>query len=109
MIGDYSCIGDKVDCYCVDRVDIGPNVTVSQYSFLCTASRDIQDERLRLLTRPIKLYAGVWVCADVYVGPGVTMAEGAVAAARSAIVKDVPAWSVVGGNPAKEIKKRKRS
>jgi putative colanic acid biosynthesis acetyltransferase WcaF len=40
------------------------------------------------------------------VGPGVTLGEGAVAAARAVVVKDVAPWTVVGGNPAQFIKKR---
>jgi acetyltransferase-like isoleucine patch superfamily enzyme len=38
--------------------------------------------------------------------PGVTIGEGAVVAAGSVVVKDVEPWTVVGGNPAKVIKKR---
>lgn len=37
---------------------------------------------------------------------GVTIGEGAIVGARAAVFKDVPPWTVVGGNPAKFIKKR---
>jgi putative colanic acid biosynthesis acetyltransferase WcaF len=37
---------------------------------------------------------------------GVTVEEGAVVAARAVVVKDVPAWTVVGGNPARFLKQR---
>ena len=38
--------------------------------------------------------------------PGVTIGEGAIVAAGSVVSKDVPPYTIVGGNPAKEIKKR---
>lgn len=48
----------------------------------------------------------VWLGYDVLVMPGVTIGDGAIIAARSVVVSDVPAYSVVGGNPAKVIKQR---
>ncbi len=48
----------------------------------------------------------MWIGAEAYIGPGVTIGDGAVIAARAVVVKDVPAWTVVGGNPAKVIKER---
>lgn len=103
---DHSCLSFQVDCYCVDKITIGANATVSQYSYLCTASHDISDPGMRLTTAPISIGAGAWVAADVFVGPGVSIGEGAVCAARAVVVKDVEPWTVVGGNPAKPIKKR---
>lgn len=44
--------------------------------------------------------------ADAFIGMGVTVGEGAVVGARAAVFKDVEPWTVVGGNPAKFIKKR---
>lgn len=48
----------------------------------------------------------VWLGYDVLVMPGVTIGDGAMIAARSVVVSDVPAYSVVGGNPARVIKQR---
>lgn len=105
-MGDYSCLAFGVDCYCVDRVRLGAHATVSQYSHLCTASHDIRDPHMRLVTAPIAVGDGAWVCAGAFVGPGVTLGAGAVAAARAVVVKDVEAWTVVGGNPARFIRTR---
>jgi len=103
---DDSCLADGVDCYCVDKISLGRHVVVSQRSFLCTASHDVSDRRFRLVTAPIVLESRSWVAAEAFIGPGVTMSEGSVAAARAVVVKDVPAWTIVGGNPAREIGKR---
>lgn len=105
-MGRYSCIGAKVKLYNKDTIRIGENVVVSQGCFLCTASHDISSEAHTLVTRPIILNDRVWVAADAFVSPGVTIGEGSVVAARSVVVKDVDAWTVVGGNPAQIIKKR---
>lgn len=105
-MGDYACISDYVDCYCVDRIRIGAHATVSQYAFLCTASHDIGDPHMRLVTAPIVIDEQAWVCAGVFVGKGVVVGRGAVAAARAVVVRNVEPWTVVGGNPARFIKKR---
>lgn len=102
----HACISDDVDCYCVARIHIGEHATVSQYSFLCSASHDYSDRTFPLVTAPITIGAGAWVAADVFVGPGVTIGEGAVVGARSSVYKDVEPWAVVAGNPARFIKRR---
>lgn len=60
------------------------------------------------MSKPIRVGAGAWVCADVFVGPGVTIGEGAVVGARAAVFKDVEPWTVVGGNPSQFIRMRKK-
>jgi putative colanic acid biosynthesis acetyltransferase WcaF len=106
-MGDYSSLGYDVDCYCVAQVSLGAHSTVSQYSFLCTASHDISDPHMRLTSAPIQIGDQAWICADVFVGPGVTVGQGAVAGARSVVLRDIAPWMVVAGNPAAEINKRR--
>ncbi len=100
---DDSCISHHVDCYCVDKVYLGQRVTVSQYSFLCTASHNFRKRGMPLVTAPIHIGADAWVTADVFVGPGVRIGEGAVIGARSTVLRTVPPWTVVAGNPVQEI------
>lgn len=105
-MGDHSCLSHYVDCYCVARIEIGAHATVSQYSFLCTATHDIEEPKMPLVTAPIRIGEGAWVAADVFVGPGVTVGDGAVVAARAVVIKDVAPWTVVAGNPARKVKDR---
>ena len=105
-MGDYSCLGSNVDCYNVDKVIIGANSTVSQKSYLCTASHDISNPKNPLVTAPISIADQAWVAADAFVGMGITIGQGAVVGARAAVFKDVAPWTVVGGNPARLIKER---
>ncbi|MBM0741104.1 CatB-related O-acetyltransferase [Phormidium sp. CLA17] len=48
----------------------------------------------------------VWLGYDSLIMPGVTIGDGAVIAARSVVVKDIPAYAIAGGNPAQPIKQR---
>jgi putative colanic acid biosynthesis acetyltransferase WcaF len=105
-MGDYSCLADNVDCYCVAPVKIGNHATVSQYSFLCTAGHDYEDSQMPLVVAPIVIGNRVWLTADVFVGPGVTISDGAVVLARSSVFSNLPEWSVSKGNPALPFKQR---
>lgn len=105
-MGDHSCLGEAVDCYCVAKISIGSHTTVSQYTFLCTASHDYTNPSMPLVAAPIFIGRRVWIAADVFVAPGSTIGDGAVIGARSSVFESVPPWTVMGGNPAKPLKKR---
>jgi putative colanic acid biosynthesis acetyltransferase WcaF len=103
---DHAALGDDVDCYCVAPIAIGRHALVSQYSFLCTASHDYRIAGLPGFDAPISVGGFAWVCADVFVAPGVTIGEGTVVGARSSVFSSLPDWVVAAGNPAKVIKQR---
>ena len=58
-------------------------------------------------SRPIKICDDAWIGMNVIILKGVTIGEGAVVGAGSVVTKDVPAWTVVAGNPAKVVKELK--
>lgn len=101
-----ACIGPNTEIYNKAPISIGDDSVISQGSFLCAASHDITSVMLPLKTAPITIKNNVWVASDAFVGMGVTLGDGAVVGARAAVFKDVEPWNVVGGNPAKVIKKR---
>ncbi|UCG34862.1 MAG: WcaF family extracellular polysaccharide biosynthesis acetyltransferase [Candidatus Omnitrophota bacterium] len=103
---DYACIADDVICYSMAKITLGKKVVISQGTFLCAGSHDYQDPHFRLFAKPIKIEANVWVAAQAFVTPGVTIGEGAVIGARSVVTEDMPAWMVCVGNPCKPIKTR---
>lgn len=111
-IGDFSTLADGVDCYSVDKVTIGSFTTISQNCFLCTAGHDYLNPsillrpQMDLITAPITLGNHVWLTANVYVSPGINVQDGVVVMANSSVIKHIPAWTVVAGNPAKFIKRR---
>ena len=102
----YSCLASEVDCYNVAPIHIGANTTVSQGAFLCTASHDITDPLNPLITAPITIADQAWIGARAYIAMGVSVGQGAIVGATASVYKDVEPWTVVGGNPAKFIKKR---
>ena len=102
----YSCLADGVECYNVAPVTVGAHSTISQGTLLCTASHDITDSHHRLVTAPIVVEDQVWIGARAYIGMGVVVRQGAVVGATASVYKTVEPWTVVGGNPARFIKKR---
>jgi len=105
-VGDWSAIGDRAIIYNLGRIRVGKHVTISQGVHLCAGSHDYSHPALSLLKPPVTVNDQAWICADAYVGPDVTIGEGAVVGARAVVTKDVNAWDVVAGNPARVIKQR---
>ena len=101
--GDESAIGEAALVYSLGPVRIGARTTISQRVHLCAATHNYRKRDLPLVCLPIEIGDEAWVCADAFVGPGVTIGQGAVAGARAVVVKDVPPWTVVAGNPARPI------
>lgn len=105
-MGEFSALGDSVDCYSMGRITIGSKVAVSQRSFLCAGSHDIGLLSRPLVTGPIVIEDHAWVAAECFVHPNVLIREGAVIGARSVVTQDMPAWSVCVGHPCRKIKDR---
>ena len=106
-LADQVGIADGVICYSMALIAIGTRVVISQGAHLCTGTHDYENPTFQLYARPIHIEAQAWLCADCFVGPGVTIGEGAVIGARAVATKDMPPWSVCAGNPCKPIKPRK--
>jgi putative colanic acid biosynthesis acetyltransferase WcaF len=107
-MGTYAGIGPHVICYNPEKITLEEKVTISQYAHLCAASHDYTRDDFPLITAPIHIRRFAWVAADAFVGMGVTIEEGAVVGARACVFKDVPAWTVVAGNPAQVVKTYQR-
>lgn len=87
-----------------NNVIIAPNVTIA------TGNHDFKDiaattAKQEYTGSPIHMHDDVWVGANSVIVGGVTIGKHAVIAAGSVVTKDVPAYTVVGGVPAKEIKR----
>lgn len=103
---DHSCLANEVECYNVAPIKIGKNSTVSQRTFLCSASHDISRPDLPLVFAPITIGNGVWVAAEAFVGPGVTINDNSVIGARACVFRDVESDVVIGAVPGQVLKKR---
>ena len=108
QMGHRACLGPEVICYNQDWVVLENEAVVSQYSYLCTAGHDVNMMNTAdksLITAPIILKSKSWIGARSVIGMGVEIGKGAVVGATASVYKNVEPWTVVGGNPAKALKK----
>lgn len=106
VMRQHSVIGWGALVYNQGEVVLEEFANVAQRAHLCTGSHDIDDPYFQLITKPIVIRRHAWVASDAFVGPGVTLEEGAVLGGRGVTFKSLTAWTVYGGNPAREIRKR---
>ena len=106
VIGDHCWIGQNVWIDNIADVTIGNHVCVSQYAYFCTGNHNHRSPAFDLVAKPIVVQTGAWVGARVTLLGGVTIHANAIAAAGAVVLKSVPAATIVGGNPAKEIGRR---
>lgn len=107
FIGDYV----RVDTSHTDMITLEDNVSVASGSRLLCHQRDFSDfcvgddyMKLGYVVKPIVLKKGCLVGMESFVMPGVTIGEGAIVGAGSLVTKDVPAWTIAAGRPAKVLK-----
>jgi len=116
IIGNRVNIGDYVRISCVNEVKIDDDVLIASkvlivdnshgnYSNDCQSAPDeIPNERV-LTSAPIHICEKVWIGEGVVIQQGVTIGKGAIVAANSVVTKNTPAYTIVGGIPARVIKK----
>ncbi len=81
---------------------MGPNVG------LISSNHDVDDYDQWIEVPPIEIGDNVWFGMNSVVMPGVKIRNNIVVAANSVVTRDVPDNSIVAGNPAKIIKKKRR-
>lgn len=87
-------------------ITIGNNVMIGHNVILATLNHDLAPEnRSTMHPAPIVIGKDVWVGSNATILPGVTIGDGAIIAAGAVVTKHVPANTIVGGVPAKFIKK----
>ena len=105
-IGSGCFIGSDVTLSLHDKIILGNNVVVNDGCVFLTGSHDVRDPGWRLTKAPITVNDWAWVARNAIILPGVTIGYGAVVGAGSVVTKDVPARSVVAGNPARVVSQR---
>ncbi len=105
-IGDEVTVGPGVQLYSLGPIRIGAGTMISYGAHFCAGTHDYSRRNLPLLKPEICLGEGIWVCADAFIGPGVEIGDFSIVGARAVVLKSFPAFSILGGNPARKVKDR---
>ena len=110
-IGDYSRIG--IHCTVIGPVCIGHHVNLAQGITVTALNHNFNDTNRRIdeqgvTTKPVVIGDDVWIGANAVILPGVSIGSHAVIAAGAVVTSDVEDYTVVGGVPAKVIKKLRK-
>jgi len=105
-IGDDVQIGDAVYLYSLGPIRIGARSIISQFTHICAGTHDFERLDFPLVRIPVTIGSDCWVATDCYIAPGVNIGDGVVIGARANVVRDLPAWKVCVGSPARAVKNR---
>ncbi len=105
-MGERASLGERSWTYAMNYIKIGRQSCIGKEVYLLTGSHDIESVHFDLVTRPITIGEGCWIATSSLVLPGITIGDFSVVAAASVVTKTIEPYTVVGGNPAKMIKKR---
>ncbi len=105
-IGDRVFINQNCTFYALAEITIGDDVLIGPNVSLISSGHPVapSQRRAALVGKPITVGNGVWIAAGATVIGGVTIGENSVVAAGSVVTRDVPANTLVGGNPARVIR-----
>lgn len=103
---DVVSIGPRVDIYNPGGLYLGHHVILSQGAYLCGATHDYDNPDFTYVKKKIVMEPYVWICARAIVLPGVHCGEGSVLGAAAITSRNLEAWIVYAGNPARPVKQR---
>ena len=105
-IGQGTIIGDHATLDGRAQLTIGNHVDIASEVMILNAEHDLSSPNFSSIEEPVEIKDFCFIGPRAIILPGVTIGRGAVVAAGAVVTKDVPALSIVGGVPAREITKR---
>lgn len=106
IVGEGSIIGSNVHLALHACIEIGNRVVVNSNVQLLTGTHVTKDPAWPLVAKPIVIGDYAWIAYNAIILPGVIVGEGAVIGAGAVVSRNVAAYSVVAGNPAKKVGER---
>jgi len=105
-IGKDSIIGEGAVLDGRDKLIIGDHVDIASEVMIYNAEHDVQNADFHAIRAPVIIEDYVFIGPRAIILPGVKIKKGAVIGAGAVVTKDVEEFTIAGGVPAKEIKKR---
>nr|WP_224746266.1 acyltransferase [Mucilaginibacter glaciei] len=105
-IGNNSVVNTKCRLDNKSSITIGNNVSISQEVMILSADHDPDSATFTSRNLPVVIEDYVFIGSRAIIMPGVTIGYGAVIAAGALVKENVEAYAIVGGVPAKFIRKR---
>lgn len=108
-IGANSRIGAGAIISAIHSVEIGENVLLADRVFIADHNHEFRDTARPVMTqgatspKPVRIGAGSWLGVNSCILPGVELGEHCVVGANSVVTRSFPAYSIVGGVPARVI------
>lgn len=106
-MGAFSSLASGSYVSCADLVYIGKFVCVGRDVNILSGSHNIHSPDFELITKPVIIEDNVWIATDAIVLPGISLSKNTVVAAGAVVVSSTEKNDVIGGNPARFLKKRR--
>jgi lipopolysaccharide O-acetyltransferase len=121
FVGSDVEVNDYVHIAAAERVEIGDNVLIASRVFISDhnhgqydisnpgSAPSIPPGKRPLASKPVKIGDNVWIGEQVCILPGVVIGDGAVVGSGAVVTRDVPADTIVVGNPAHAVRRFDRA
>ncbi|MBZ9731294.1 acyltransferase [Salegentibacter sp. JZCK2] len=107
LVIEANSILGRVELALHDQIKIGKNVCINDGVKLLSGSHNINDPVWGLIKKPIFIDDYVWIATNAIILPGVSIGKGAVIGAGAVVSRNVEPFSIMVGNPAKPLSKKR--